>query len=228
MSSDQIWSFIGKILAVVGGIAAFIKIIEWVSSPRHKLVAIVQNVLYYPRPIANKPREENYGREPSMWTVSVHNRGKKPCEETTLVLPGAQLVCISREGASEENRELKHGVIALGVINPMETIKINAWGGWWRPGWGDIRLSHNSGIGKLRILLPTGKFFHDVEAILRLDKYLTLFMVTSFLCFFGLLIFGIVQRLERSAKPENSNSHVTNAVPFNSLPSNTNDLMQKN
>ncbi|HEY2328260.1 MAG TPA: hypothetical protein VGI63_00405 [Verrucomicrobiae bacterium] len=164
MSGDEIWSIVGKILAFVGGIAALIKIVEWFSSPQHKLTTSVEAVPF------ELPERKNYSNKlsdfASMWIISVANNGKKPCDEITLVLPHAAIARISyRLGTSEEYRELTHGVINLGSLNPSDWISIRA----WSPSrvtvyqLADVRISHNAGVGKIRPRATASKYLHDFE-----------------------------------------------------------------
>jgi hypothetical protein len=154
MSSDQIWSLIGKFLAIIGGIAALIKIIEWISSPRQKLIASVESVPFeLPEPSSSKLSGFH-----SMWIISMRNKGKKPCDGISLVLPNAELARISRVGAVVEYRKLTDGAISLGSLNPSESVALRAWASW---GFNadnptKVRLSHNAGIGTIAFHIDIG------------------------------------------------------------------------
>src|ERR1043166_4732351 len=164
MSKDQIWTYILKLLAVVGGILSVIKIIEWFTSPRAKLTASIQ-VVPFERPEAPKNNEDQFQIDQYMWVVVVSNSGKKPCEGTCLVLPDVTTAKINRVGSSPEYKSLMHGVIELGTIKPREKIEIRGWTRAWNSyAWrhfDQVQLSYNSGLGRILPRADAPKFCRD-------------------------------------------------------------------
>lgn len=211
MNSDQFWSVIGKILALVGGIAAFIKIIEWVSSPRQKLVASVESVPFeLPE---SKGVLEKFTAFHSMWIVKIQNNGTKSCEGVNLVLPNAAMVCISRAGVADEYRKLTDGVISLGTLNPLDVIHLKAWSGFglYSSDPTEAKLAHNAGVGVIRARASAPKIFHDLEFFLPVFKFIAIGCVVGLLAayFIGSCI---IMSVGKNSKSENQ-SGASNSVP---------------
>lgn len=236
MNSDQIWSIVGKALALIGGVVGVIKIVESITSPRGKLLATVQRVPFVQpdAPLKEPPSYLNVTPQQIndvkrylidddfrfMWIVSIRNLGKKPCDQVKLLLPDAELACISREGKTQEYRKLVHGVISLDTLGPAEVIELFAWADSSWISIDKVRLSHSSGMGKVLIKLPASRFFSDFEDYLRLGKLPLTFFLGA--CLAGLVVGRfLVSRLDRPKDGPHQQVQITNTgLSSNSPPNN--------
>jgi hypothetical protein len=165
MNNDHLWSAIGKILAIIGGIAGIIKIIESFTSPKGKLTASVQSVPFI-LPTPPKDKLSSIGGFKSLWVAVLRNSGSKSCEGAMIILPDSSIAKIDRAGLDIEFRNLKDGVIELGTIKPKEEIRIYAWNAWGHGDLAEVRLSYASGVGKIFPRADAPKFCHDIETTL--------------------------------------------------------------
>jgi hypothetical protein len=218
MNGDEIWSFTGKALAIIGGVVGVIKIIEWYTSPKGKLTAIVENVPFE-LPEIKKSALDNFSRNRAMWIVVVSNNGSKSCAETALTLPDTSVAIIQRAGADKELRQLKDGIIELGIIKPKEKINVFAWSSW-PADFDKVSLSHAAGLGKVLARASAPKFIHDIEAVVKFFKPMMFWAVLGGLVG-GLIAGGGFNFLNQNLKNGNK-SDVTNLTPLiSSQPTNS-------
>lgn len=211
MNNDQLWSGIGKILTVIGGIVGVIKIIEWFTSPKGKLTASVQKVPFM-LPAPPKESLSSIDRFNSLWVVVLRNSGGKSCEGAKIILPNSSIANIKRAGVDDEFRNLKDGVIELGTINPKEEIRIYAWIGWGFGGLEEVRLSYTSGVGKILPRADAPKFCHDIEMILPSSLKMILVGIVGG-AIFGVLVHSI-EWISKPAIPSQANTSIsTNSSP---------------
>jgi len=208
MNNEQLWSAVGKILAIIGGIVGVIKIVEWFTSPKGKLTASVQIVPFVLPSAFGTDKLSDYRQ---MWIAVVRNAGSKPCEGVTLMMPNAVIARIARAGSDTEHRKLKDGVIELGAIKPKEELTINAWIQWGFSDFGDVRLSYTSGVGKILPRADAPKFCHDIERM-----FPTFFSLVPFLLIavvFGLVTPVLVERIKSKPNiaPQTNAPVTTNA-----------------
>jgi hypothetical protein len=209
MSNDQLWSVIGKFLAIIAGVTGVIKIIEWLTSPKGKLTASIQIV---PFVLPDSPKD-NQDFLRCMWVAVVRNPGSKRCEEALFIIPEAERARIDRAGSDIQYRQLKDGIIELGTINPKEKITIYGWGRSLFRDFENVRLSSSSGIGKVLPRADAPKFCHDIEKTF--PYFLKGFLTSILIGILFFILFSIIIWLSKPAIPPQANT----SSPTNSSPS---------
>jgi hypothetical protein len=148
----------------------------------------------------------------SLWTITVNNSGHKPCPEVHITIPGATLVSILREGKDKEWRKIKE-IVSLETLLPGETISLKAWPRFV-PWDARVRLSHGSGVGRIRKLELTPPLWHWMSDNW---KFLCYVVPSMSLSIIGLaLVIWHATHLDAPVTSTNSTAVLTNAVPSKS------------
>ena len=93
-----------------------------------------------------------------LFQVKVRNVGSKALSTVTLTMP--EFLCATIKRPGEETRELGSGeIIRIGILQPREEIMINSWSRYaFSIDASPIRITHDSGVGRVIFLVPTGPF----------------------------------------------------------------------
>lgn len=100
----------------------------------------------------------DYSRLSGYWTATVRNEQTVALKNVIITLPNTTRVLIRRQG--EAAKEMPStDVIQMGDLQPREEVTIFAWASVAPSSmyFGDIKLTHESGIGRVSILAPVGQ-----------------------------------------------------------------------
>ncbi len=125
---------------------------------QHLASRILDQVSWFTR--SNTPNEIplDYSLLNGYWSVDVVNEGPKALSSVTLYLPYAARVAIRRTGENTVESKCEE-VIRLGTLQPQEEVFLFAWTKSAPSAYniGQIKLTHDAGVGEVITLVPTGQ-----------------------------------------------------------------------
>lgn len=100
----------------------------------------------------------------SLWSIDLLNRGRQKCSNVSVTLPRSGIALIQRDGqAPKVLTEAK--IVPVGDMLPQDKVLILAWTGIFSGSHyaRDIRVSHDSGLGRVSTRTSVGPFWGWME-----------------------------------------------------------------
>jgi hypothetical protein len=100
----------------------------------------------------------------TIYRISMHNAGKQKCTGISVSIPYAQIVKVYKEG--ENTTPYKDiQLIKVEALQPDENVYIEAWSAIGSPKLfaKEIKIRHDSGVAKIRINMPVGRFAQWID-----------------------------------------------------------------